>query len=343
MNNTERPAALSVDEAKQIINAWCAHGFFRVKGLADKMFLEELIPHSSYTVRLRSQYDERTVSPATEAYHQGPVDDRGTPPDRWSMEVRYPEDFEKRTEKVRVPHTERVQSCDSCDGRGKVNCSHCQGWGKVMCPLCQGKGYRERTEMRANPGGGSTTQTVRDNCTCFGGKVNCTFCSGFGKVKCTSCEGSGRVKHFELLTVEFKPKTLTAVHGAAGVPEELVRQAHGRTLINERAKRIETCGSVTPVVDKEIQNQLNESHNISPRESRLLFQELVVEQVPIQEVVYRYRGSAAKRLWIYGNEQHIHAPKVPRPWLKILGVFGGIAAAVAGIVYALVYFLVLRT
>ena len=240
------------------------------------------------------------------------MDDHGRPPGPWDIDVRRPEDFEDRTEKVPVPHTESVHPCTGCHGSGKVNCGPCQGWGKVNCSFCNGRGYREHTEFRNTPGPGGQMQTqtvtVRDNCTCFGGKVDCTHCAGHGKVQCATCGGSGRVVNYDLLTVQFHNVQESEVVNTSRVPEHLVKEAPGVRLVTERAERIDQPPAVLPEVDQVMRDLLQKSQRDAHGETRLLFQRLRVEQVGVHEVSYRYGGGAAQRLWIYGEVDSVHAP-----------------------------------
>jgi hypothetical protein len=141
-------------------------------------------------------------------YTGGAVDDRGRPPGPWDLTVNKTTDFEERMEEMPVPHTEQVRPCERCDSRGRMTCTQCQGFGKVPCPWCHGTGYRTRTEMRNVPDQfGNTVMKaveVRDNCTCFQGKVGCSACGGQCTVVCGDCRGNGRVKIFEHLTVHFR-------------------------------------------------------------------------------------------------------------------------------------------
>ena len=348
----DRLACLSADDVRRIVNRWCDRGFFRVKGLGDKIFIEDIIPHCSYVLSVSSQYEERSVSRGSAPYHGGPVDNDGTPPGPWDIPVRRPTDFTDRTEKIPVPHTERISTCQDCGGDGRINCSPCQGWGKINCTSCQGKGFRETT--RHTPAtdqfGQPTTdqfgrpvmrtETVRENCPfCHGmGKVTCTTCNGCGKVTCGTCDGSGKVKLFDLLTVKVRTAELSDMLDATGMPQHLIGQAVGRVLVHERGERLEQVPSVTPDVDSRARMLLEKSRAVNPDQARLLFQELRIEQVGIQEVVYRYGNSPNKSLWIYGENQDVYAPGAPTAWWKILLLIGIVVTVCVGGVAALLAF-----
>jgi hypothetical protein len=336
------PAKLTTDKVRHIINRWSGDGFFRLRRLGDRVTVDEIVAHSSYAVRLWSEYEERSVSRASKPYPGGPVDDHGQPPEPWTIPVRNPTDFEDRTEQVPVPHTEAVQTCTSCGGLGMTTCTTCQGWGTVNCPACNGKGYRERQvpKTETGPGGVPTTkfETVRDNCTCHGGKVTCAPCAGRGKVTCAGCAGSGRVKTYDLLTVRFRVQERVEALNATGVPAEQLRASSGKVRVVEDGQRIETFPSVAPEVDQQANALLQASHAQVGPDRRLLFERLRIEEVSVHEVRYRYGGGPVRQLWIYGDEEKVHAPDAPWAWGKALAIVGVIVGIVAAVVACVVFF-----
>jgi hypothetical protein len=269
-------------------------------------------------------------------YTGGAVDDRGRPPGPWDLTVNKPTDFEERTEEMPVPHTEQVRPCERCDSRGRMTCTQCQGFGKVPCPWCHGTGYRTRTEMRNVPDQfGNTVMKaveVRDNCTCFQGKVGCSACGGQCTVVCGDCRGNGRVKTFEQLTVHFRVDSQVEVIHATKIPDNLLQQVHGDVLVDDRTVPAVRCPTVDPQVDDRIAKLLHNSQSVHEDQTRLLFQHLHVESVSIQEVRYRYHNSPLKSLWIYGSEQRIYAPGSPWPWGKLAAIVLGCALLVGAIV-----------
>src|SRR5690349_17233007 len=110
------PPQLSAESVRLAVNRWSQSGFFRIRSMGDRMAVHEVAARAAHTVRLWSQYEQRTVSRASRPYPGGHVDDRGTPPDPWDIEVHRPTDFENRTEQRPVPHTEQVETCRGCNG-----------------------------------------------------------------------------------------------------------------------------------------------------------------------------------------------------------------------------------
>jgi hypothetical protein len=333
---------LTEDQARDIINGWNDQRLFRIKYLGDKIFIKEIVPLTAYTVQLRTQYEDRSVRQASVAFAGGRVDQAGVPPGPWEVPVKRPADFEKRTETLPVPHTDRVQMCPQCAGQGKVGCRQCGGSGRAPCMSCGGTGYRERQEMRSERDlqGNVSMRPVafRERCSCDGGRVTCSACSGNGRITCSTCAGSGQVKTFEQLTVQFRPEAQAAVLDPTEVPDDQVARMSGEVMIDERAARIEQVLSVMPDVDRSVQQLLQKAQAHPERKTRLLFQHLHVERLTIHEVRYQYAG-VDRQLWICGNEKYVYAPGAPRQWRKLvlLVAAGGLAAAV--IIVALVMFI----
>ncbi len=334
-NNRLAPPLSSAD-ARHLINQWGSQGFFRVRGFGGKIAVEEIVPCSSYTVRLRSQYEDRSVSGKTVPFTGGAVDNRGRPPGLWDLSVTEPMDFEERTEEMPVPHTEQVRPCERCNSSGRMTCPQCQGFGQIMCSSCNGRGYRTRTEMRNETDAfGKTVMKsveVRDSCTCFNGKVGCAACGGQCTVVCGDCQGNGRVKTFEQLTVHFRVDSPIEVIHATKIPDKLLQQVGGEVLVDERAAPAVKCPTVDPAVDDRTAKLLKKSQSVPEGQSRLLFQHLHIESVSVQEVRYHYRNSPLKFLWIYGSEQRIYAPGAPWPWGKLAAIALGCAVVVGALI-----------
>jgi hypothetical protein len=338
-----RPAQLSTEQVRLAVNRWSQAGFFRIPNMGDRIQVHEVAPRAAHTVRLWSEYEERTVRRASRPYHGGPVDDRGTPPDPWHLEVRPPTDYENRTETLTVPHTDRVETCPGCGGVGQVNCNQCQGWGKVNCPFCQGQGYRTRivprTEMGPDGNLQTRQETVNEPCTCMGGKVACNACAGRGKVQCGPCAGSGEVLTFDQLTVRFHVDERSEVLTGTDVPRELLRKASGTVRVVDEGARIEDFPHVLPEVDEAARVLLKRSQ-AERADTRLLFQRLRVEEVGVQQVHYTCGGGPVRRLWVYGDEGRVHAPGAPWSRLRLGTVVGVVLAVVAAAVLAVGFLLI---
>ncbi|HEY3392359.1 MAG TPA: hypothetical protein VGK58_06615 [Lacipirellulaceae bacterium] len=330
VEHSQDPPPLPEAEAREAINRW-SQGFFRVRYLGDKIFIDRIVPAYSYTVRLRSQYEERGVAPVSVPYHGQPLDDRGTPPDPWDIPLPPPNDFEERTETLAVPYTDRVSLCPKCAGVGHIACSRCNASGQVTCPHCGGRGFQDSMQPRPaqDAAGKPTTQmvSVRSDCPhCFHGQVTCSSCSGNGRVTCASCEGTGNVRTFDQLTVRFRDATHVELLDPTDLPDDLLRKLKGDTIFTKRAARIDASPGMPAHVESASRTLLEKSHTYDERDTHLLFQELAVERIAVHEVAYKYAG-VERRLWIYADGQ-VHAPDAPWRRDRLWAIIGGIAAAV---------------
>jgi hypothetical protein len=334
----QAPPPLPEEQAREAINRW-SQGFFRIRYLGDKIFIDKIVPAYSYSVRLRTQYEERAVVPVSVPYHGQPLDDRGVPSNPWDIPVPRPDDFEERTEALPVPHTDRVSRCPQCASVGHIACSRCNAAGQLTCPHCGGRGFQDTFQPRAgvDASGKPTTQMVsmRADCMhCFHGHVTCSSCSGNGRVTCPSCDGTGNVRTFDQLTVRFRDATQNELLDPTDVPDELLRDAQGDAIFSKRDARIEASPGMPAHVESTSRTILQKSHTFNQRDTRLLFQDLAVQRIPVHEVAYTYAG-VERRLWVYADGQ-VHAPHAPWRRDRMWAIAGGVAAVVIlGIVVAL--------
>jgi hypothetical protein len=331
------PVAIPEEEAREAINRW-SQGFFRIRYLGDKIFIHKIVPAYSYTVCLRTQYEERSVVPVSVPYHGQPLDDQGVPPSAWDIPVPRPEDFEKRVEKLPVPHTDRVSRCPQCASVGHVACSRCSESGQISCILCDGRGFRDSFQPRHSQDafGRPVTQmvTVRNDCpVCSHGHVTCPTCSGNGRITCPSCEGTGNVRTYDQLTVRFCEATQNELLDPTDLPDKLLRDSKGDAIFSERAARIDASPGMPQHVEKCSRTILQKSHAFDRRDTQMLFQDLAVQRIPVHEVAYMYAG-VDRRLWVYGDGQ-VHAPGAPWRKGRMWAIIGGVAGIIALVVLVL--------
>jgi hypothetical protein len=339
---------LGEEEARDIINHWGGSGFFRLRNMGDKIFVDRVAPGAAYTIRLQTHYEQRMVRQVSEPYHGGPVDDRGRPPDPWQIPVRQPADFGERTELVPIPNTERVQRCPECAGQGRVTCGQCAGRGRYTCPWCGGTGTVEQQLMETGRDGQgnvvSVPRIVRRACGCAGGQVRCSGCSGNGIRRCPECDGSGRIKTFDQLVVRFQSAKEGELLDVTPVPDSWLGSLKGKILVEQRARFIERCdpASADETVPAEVVEKANallaNSHAVDEERARILLQLLHVERIPLHEVSYKYAG-VERKLWICGKEQGIHAPHAPWNRKRLGWLIAGIVVAVVAVAVLIAYLL----
>jgi hypothetical protein len=330
---------LTIEEIREILNQWSQRGFLRIRNLGTQIVIQDRTNYNCYTFRLTSEFEHRFITRETVPYRGEAIDSFGQPPGLWEVEVAPPRDFSEGSEHLPLPHTEEVEECRHCHGVGTENCSSCQGWGKVNCTWCQGSGWRTVTRPRTNslqpnslsPSISSTpsTETVRENCShCFGGKVNCTWCSGSGRRTCSTCDGAGQVKHFDQLTVEFQVDKQEEVEYEGGLPEHLILRVAGETLCDQEGSRIETVHPINDNVDARLGDLLRQSQD-TPSDTRLLFQHVSVERILVHRIAYNYQNDKVRELWIYGPDNLVHAPGAPWRWGLLLAWLAGVVLVLA--------------
>lgn len=330
-----QPAAPNEEAVRQAVNRWSDQGSFRIKYLGDKIFIDEIRSLSSYTVKLDTEYEDRNVSRTTVPYPGGPIDDHGMVPRPWDMPAKRPTEFGDRSETHPVPHTETVTMCTGCAGLGRVDCTACRGLGRIDCSFCQGKGYRERQQPETTKDklGNLVTQmvTVTDKCNCAGGRVSCPQCAGNGRKTCGTCAGSGRTKSFDQLTIHFRHVHHKEIFDATEIPDSLIGAAKGEVVVDQRAAQLESAPPVAPEVDSRIAGLVGKAKAVDESATRVLFQQLHIERVPVHEVSYRYAGES-KKLWVYGTDQLVHAPGAPWLWKRAFGIVAGVVAGIAAVI-----------
>lgn len=151
-------------------------------------------------------------------YDGGVIDgpNNGIAPQPWDIAVNVPQLFEEDEVKVTVPHTEYVQQCSDCFGRGRVQCKHCHGRGRDECTWCHGRGQERRGDEMVRCGH------------CNGeGRVRCTWCHGDGMERCRRCNGNGNIVMYVRLIVNYTNHVEHQVIDASGMPTDTVREASG--------------------------------------------------------------------------------------------------------------------
>lgn len=323
--------AITEPEVRGLLDAWSRGGAFRARALGSRSELVEVAEQGAFTIHVRTQYEERRVTAASTPYEDRPggarIDDEGEPPAPWAIPVRTPANFEEREVVLPVPHTDHIETCPSCAGRGFGDCRTCAGVGQVACPGCGGTGQRAQVMMRPQPmwnGRFMTTimvpYTIMVACvSCSGGgRVTCADCAGSGHQDCRTCAAFGTIKAFRRLTVTFRAPEQIERQYPDGLALAEWRETPGEAIATARAPRLDEPPPLPENLDAHAAAMLREAQRVEPDAARVLFQELIVERVPIVAVRYRYRGGRERRLWLVGAERRVVAPDAPRAWGRAL-------------------------
>jgi hypothetical protein len=146
------------------------------------------------------------------------------------------------------------------------------------------------------------------------------------------------VKFYQELTVVFRPDLMEEVLDTAALPGQLTIKASGEVVCDQQADHLEKAPGISPEIDAAVMDLFQKAQAPVGAETRLLFQRLHIEQVPVFEVAYEYRGRAAQKLWVYGKERQMHAPGIPWARGKLFGLVLGIIILIAGSVWAFIQF-----
>ena len=153
----------------------------------------------------------------------------GYPPQPWEIPINYPSLFSETKVKVPVPHTEAVQQCHRCNGRGRVKCKHCDGVGKVRCYSCDGSGIRRVED-----------QNVECHHCRGRGRLECDNCDGDGMSRCKECDVSGQVvSYIQVLQKEVDNTQLKVTFvnhfdeefvDHSGLPDDVIRKSESTSV-----------------------------------------------------------------------------------------------------------------
>lgn len=331
---------MPLDEVRAAMDRWAETTWWQARGLGGGSEVGPVTAHGAYRFRLRTQYEDRSVEPATAPYRGEKLPEQGRPPDPWDVFVQAPLDFSEQAISMPLPNTERVEGCGPCRERGRVRCPTCNGSGKATCEACGGSALQTITLMRPQPiftGRFMSTimvpYTSTVPCECGSGEVPCKNCLASGEVECQKCRGRGRVRAFERLTVVFRAPERVESRLPDGTTLDDLAGEEWAPVIDERAERLLGCPPLPDDVAPHAEAMLRESQSAPAERTRVLFQRLVVERVPVVEVKYRYRGGAERRLWLVGEGGRVVARDAPLAWGRIvmaaalaLAAYGGLMA-----------------
>lgn len=195
-----------------------------------------------YIGTLDTFIEEREKVTEREPFHGGKVGGKNKGPELaiWELDLRskFPVLFIPHKEsRSKIPHSEAIEKCPGCTGRGNIVCSTCNadqepGFYKEnqmsQCPACYGRG------LIAHKDGADTICAKCDG----KGKIPCATCGSRGLIKCQTCEGSGALLKRNIAIVRWKTvstRKVSATSGAASVPDEVFHRAKGVQLCNTQA------------------------------------------------------------------------------------------------------------
>lgn len=125
--------------ARALARRWVERDFLIDPDLPDGMSVHSLRTAAIWRVEVRERGERRTITEATEPYQGqrppalGPI----LPP--WDYDFPVVPEIESGERRERLPDSEAIGACLTCNGTGHRSCVTCDGKGFVQCPVCHGR------------------------------------------------------------------------------------------------------------------------------------------------------------------------------------------------------------
>ncbi|WOL02031.1 hypothetical protein Cni_G10750 [Canna indica] len=246
-----------------------------------------------YVGTLETFIEEREIMKEKEPYIGGKVKvdgkEKGQEVGVWELDLRseFPILFVANKEtRVKVPHSEAVEKCSECDGRGDIACPKCSagqqgGFYKenqmTQCPACYGRG------LIAHRDG---SDTICANCS-GKGMLPCETCGSRGLIKCHSCGGQGSLLTCNIALVKWKTlsnRKVSATSAAASVPDEVFHRARGVQLCNIQAYQCTPAFFADSYLLNKFSSEVIASRSPVPPSTRVICERHIISVVPVTRV-----------------------------------------------------------
>ncbi|CAA6655086.1 unnamed protein product [Spirodela intermedia] len=252
-----------------------------------------------YVGTLETFIEEREAMREIEPYQGGKFDgrDRGPELGIWELDLRaeFPLLYVPQKEtKIKIPHSEVVEKCSGCEGRGQVACGTCnksQEPGSYkrnqmfQCLPCYGRG------LIAHKDGSDTLCT-----NCSGkGSIPCATCGSRGLIECQTCQGRGSLLARTIALVRWRTlstRKVSAASGAASVPEEVFHRAQGVQLCNTQAHQCSPAYFPDSYSLNKFSSEVVAGRCPVPPAARIICERHVVSVIPVTRVTMAHRRQA---------------------------------------------------
>ncbi|TVU18720.1 hypothetical protein EJB05_34832 [Eragrostis curvula] len=249
-----------------------------------------------YVGTLETFIEERDVVTKKEPYDSGKIDgkDKGPVLGVWELDLRseFPLLFVPEKEvMVKIPHSDVVEKCLDCEGRGETPCPVCNagqehGFYKAnqmtRCSACYGRG------LLAHQDGSDSVCGM-----CNGkGMLPCVACGSCGLVTCKTCTGYGSLLTQKNAHVRWKTlsaRKVSAARGAASVPEEVFHRAKGVQLCNIQAYQCTPAFFADSYPLNQFSSEVIASRLPVPPSARVISERHIISVVPVTRVTMAHR------------------------------------------------------
>ncbi|XP_068669030.1 uncharacterized protein [Aristolochia californica] len=244
-----------------------------------------------YVGTLETFIEERETMRQIQPYLGGQIDGRHNEPElgTWELDLRseFPLLFIPHKEtRTKIPHSEAVEKCSGCEGRGDVPCPTCNaalepGFYKekqmTPCSACHGRGLIAHRD-------GSDTKCLN----CKGeGKLPCLTCGSQGLIKCDTCAGKGSLLTCNTAVVRWRTlstRKVSASSGAASVPDDVFHRARGVQLCNTQAHQCTPAYFADSFLLNKFSSEVIADRPPVPPTARVICERHTVSVVPVTRV-----------------------------------------------------------
>ncbi|KAL5709286.1 hypothetical protein ACHQM5_019992 [Ranunculus cassubicifolius] len=265
-----------------------------------------------YVGTLDTFIEERETIKQTEPYLGGKIDGKDNGPELgvWELDLRseFPLLFVPHKEsQTKVPHSEIVDKCSGCAGRGEIPCHTCNageepGFYKenqtFECSACRGRGLIAHRD-------GSDTICVN----CKGkGKLPCGTCGSHGLVKCTTCQGGGALLTHNVAVIKWRTlstRKVSATSGAASVPDEVFHRAKGIQLCNTQAYQCTPAFFADSYFLNKFSSEVIADRSPVPPTARVICERHAISVVPVTRVTMA-QGNRTFTFYIIGVSREVY-------------------------------------
>ena len=302
-----KPAGTNLTIIRTAINCWDRGWALTIPKMGEVINLAHSTALMGFTTILDSLFEKRYVTVGERA---GSHDTGWKLKDaiefvatrRWTYVFESVPRFDKFKKSIAFPEMSERFICPRCGGSGWVTCSSCGGSGR--------ESYTE-TEYYTDSDGKQQSRSVTKERTC-------SRCGGSGRETCSRCAGTGWITQYPVLVCERKhEQTKDCIDPTTERNlEKIIYQGRSKRLLETPIldEIIDIQAKLTKDIPDEIGNLAialgQKSVSKQSDELHVIRQRLRIAEVPITEVDYEYQNESY-RLWVYGNDNDIHAKKAP--------------------------------
>lgn len=265
-----------------------------------------------YVGTLETFTEERDTVVEKELYSGGSIEgkDKGPETGIWELDLRseFPVLFVPYKEsRLRIPHSETIEKCSGCDGRGNTVCPTCNadqdsGFYKegqmTECTTCYGRG------LIAHKDG---SDTICLNCK-GNGKLPCATCESRGLIKCQTCQGGGSLLTRKVAVVRWRTRStrkVNATSGAASVPDDVFHRAKGVQLCNNQAYQCTPAYFADSYFLNKFSSEVIAERPSIPTTARMICERHTISVVPVTRVTMTDRNRSFS-FYIIGNDREVY-------------------------------------